>query len=225
MADPTPGAAEGRAQPVLIHGLGRSGTSWLMKIFDHHPMVFASHEPERFVPAPRLEEAVDGTEEAAAARAYLDTLLAARPLRSMRKRPIRRKAYRSRMGHELRRGLLYGLSALERVLPGDAPLSAVEVPDLADLSRAAMVVKSVSHQWLLDRVMPHVPDVRLIYLIRHPCGNVHSNLQGQSLSAMQQQYLPARADLDRLYRFDKPAAELTESDFDQLEILAYRWAV
>lgn len=197
-----------------------------MKIFDHHPMVFASHEPERFVAKPKFRTDQTDDDQAREARTYIEALFAARPLRAMRKRPIRRKAYRSRLGHEMRRGVLYGLTAAERLASrGRANLAGLSVPDFADLSSATMVVKSVSHQLLLDRIIPHAPEVKLIFLVRHPCGNVHSNLQGQSRAAMSQQFLPPRADLARLYAFDHPAEGLSEADFTQLEILAYRWAV
>ena len=207
-------------QRVLIHGLGRSGTSWLMKIFDHHDMVFASHEPERFVPKPVFGAGRDAEE----ARAYAEGLFTSRPLRAMRKRPIRRKAFRSSLAHGLRRGLLYALTGIDRLLPG-AGLKGVHVPDLAALDRAALVVKSVSHQLFLDRVAEHAPSVKVIFLIRHPCGNVFSNLTGQGQSAMSHQFLPPRDKLARLYTFDRPAETLTEAEFDQTEILAYRWSV
>ena len=218
----TPGSASPKPTRVLIHGLGRSGTSWLMKIFDHHPMVFASHEPEVFIPRPDF---ADLSPQAAKelAEGYLDRLFTSRPLRAMRKRPIRRKAYRSGVAHELRRGLLYGLSAADRVLKGK--WAGAPVPDLASLDHATQVVKCVSHQMVLDQVMAHAPDVKVIFLIRHPCGNVFSNLTGQSIDAMHGHFLPARAELARLFEFDRPVESLSEAEFSQTEILAYRWAV
>ncbi|MEM7505791.1 MAG: sulfotransferase [Pseudomonadota bacterium] len=205
--------------PVLIHGVGRSGTSWVSKIFDHHPMVFSSHEPERFVARP-------DPSDAGAIRGYAETLFATRPLRAMRKRPILAKPYRSRLAHETRRGLLYMLTGMERFTGGNSPwLRGLQVPDFADLSGVTLAVKSVSHQMLLPALARHVPELKIVFLIRHPCGNIRSNMTGQRIGKMAELHLPPRAEMARLFSFDRPAEDLTEADFDQIEILAYRWAV
>lgn len=205
--------------PVLIHGIGRSGTSWVSKIFDHHPMVFSSHEPERFVARP-------DPSDTGAVQDYAHALFSARPLRAMRKRPILAKPYRSPMAHQARRGLLYALTGLERALGGNARwLRRLQIPDFADLTDVSLVAKCVSHQMLLPALARHVPEVKVVFLIRHPCGNIRSNMAGQRLRKMTELHLPPRGELARLFDFDRPAEDLTEADFDQTEILAYRWAV
>jgi hypothetical protein len=42
---------------------------------------------------------------------------------------------------------------------------------------------------------------------------------------MNASFLPPRPDMGRMFEFDRPAATLTEADFSELEIKAYRWAV
>ena len=86
-----PGRAPAVLPRVLIFGMPRSGTSWLMKTFDHHPHVFAIYEPEALEPDP------DRTDQDP--EAYVDRLFACRRLRAMRRRPLLRKAYRSAPAH------------------------------------------------------------------------------------------------------------------------------
>ena len=67
--------------------------------------------------------------------------------------------------------------------------------------------------------------MKVIYLVRHACGQVHSHMRGLEAGKMSRSYLPPRPDMGRLFAFDRPAEDLVEDDFDQLEINAYRWAV
>jgi len=204
---------------VLILGLGRSGTSWLMKIFDHHPMVMAIHEPE-------LLRGRDGKPVLAGKDLprEVDRLFHCRALRAVRRRPIVPKAYRSRPAHLLRTGLIYGLSALGR-LGLDRRLVRVPIPDMADLSGAHRVVKCVGSERRFAEIVETVPEVRTICIIRHPCGQIFSYLRGLRAGLMSSLYLPPRAEIARLHDFGKPAAELVEADFDILEIVALRWSV
>ncbi|MBY8978156.1 sulfotransferase [Rhodobacteraceae bacterium NNCM2] len=224
MANTTP--REQREMPgqrLLINGLGRSGTSWLMKIFDHHPMVFAAHEPEVFLPLPGERDGPDP----AAACGYADALFSARPLRAMRKRPVMRKAYRGALAHSLRLGLMYAASAAA-LLPGQRRrMLGWQVPDLADTAAGGVthVVKSVSHHVMLPRLAAHAPSVRILYLLRHPCANVFSSLRGQELNKYRALYLPSRDGMAALYGDTPRIRAMTEADCSQLEILAYRWAV
>lgn len=219
--------APGGSRRILIHGLGRSGTSWLMKIFDQHPMVFASHEPEAFLPQPALTMPnppdLSPGEVAQQTQAYLEHLFGARPLRAMRKRPVLQKAFRPAMAHSLRQGLMLGMSVIERSVLSSA--RGWQVPDLASMSDVTMAVKCVSHQAMAPLIAEHCPDVKVIALIRHPCGNVASHDHGHRASLMADVYLPPRPEMARLFTFDRPIEALTEADFSLLEILAYRWAV
>jgi hypothetical protein len=210
-------------EPVILQGLGRSGTSWLSKIFDHHPMVFSIHEPDSAV---RRGSIGLGPSDPAEARAYVRAILDCRTLRAMRKRPLLPKAYRSRPAHEARKSLIYGLSLLHEAGPtGRALARRIRVPDLADLSEARVVAKRVAGAYGLEPLVEHNPEIRFIHLVRHPCGNIDSNLRGQKLGKMNRHYLPPRELLKGRLDFDKPHDALTEADFDEIDILALRWSV
>lgn len=212
-------------QRLLINGLGRSGTSWLMKILDHHPRVLAAHEPEAFLPPPGAYDAPDPDQSCVRTRAYTRDLFAARPLRAMRKRPIMRKPYRGAAAHALRLGVIYAGSAAA-LLPGQhRRMLGWQVPDLARMEGVTQVVKSVSHHAMLPRIAAEDPSVRVLYLLRHPCGNVFSSLRGQEMKKYAALYLPNRGAMTDLYGDTPAIREMTEADCSQLEILAYRWAV
>ena len=210
---------------ILINGLGRSGTSWVHKTFDQHPNVFASFEPESLVEH-ALKKRLRDEDDDAAARDYVDALFSCRGLRAMRKRPILKKPYRSGPAHVLRLSYIYAMSLLGKVLPfAERRILAWPVPELANLDGVTRVVKSVSQQYELARLVRVAPDMKVIYLVRHPCGQVYSHMRGLLSGKMFENYLPPRSDMQRLFDFDRPAKDLVEADFDQLEINAYRWAV
>jgi hypothetical protein len=208
---------------TMILGLGRSGTSWLMKIFDHHPMVFAIYEPESLTARSTPSNAAEPSPQEIAK--HVEEFFACRGLRAIRRRPILRKAYRSISAHFFRTGLIYGLSGLARLARIDQRIAALDVPDMADLSSAHHVVKCVSGESRFPEFMSEDLPVRIVFILRHPCGQALSHLRGIELGKMNPLYLPERRLLASIIEFGKPASELVEADFDMLEILAIRWAV
>ena len=208
---------------VLINGLGRSGTTWALKTFDHHPHVFASHEPEQVLMSRTLYKNIF-SDDPAKLRTLADGLFNTRGLRAMRRRPIRRKAYRTGAAHVARLAYIYGLSVLGQVHPRlERLLRKVPVPDLADLSNATQVIKTVSMEAGMEKVARLYDDVRFVYIVRHPCGYVASVLNGMDSRHMGITFLPPRPLMKELFGFEKPET-LQESDFSTLEIVAYRWA-
>ena len=144
---------------VHVIGIGRSGTSWLLKIFDHHPEVLALHEPE-LVLGKSMHRLVAHTTTSTRGFASRDLerarralLFSSRPLRAVRRRPILRKDTRSGPAHAARNLLIYGLSALERAAPKavSQALRAVSIPDLGHMPKYT-VVKSVGILNGLERV-------------------------------------------------------------------------
>lgn len=207
---------------ILICGLGRSGTSWALKTFDHHPYVFASHEPE-LVLDPDIRAKLE-SDDPADARLYTKALYACRGLRAMRKRPIRKKPYQSIPSYTLRSAYILGLAAIGRAGFGmDRVVNTIPVPDLANLDDVAHVVKTVSLQYNLAKIASSCPDVRIVYIIRHPCGQVHSHLKGIENRKMNNLYLPRKIEMQRLFGFDEDA--LKRDHFSNIEIASYRWAV
>jgi hypothetical protein len=137
-----------------MFGIGRSGTSWLMKIFDHHPDLLALHEPEGPLRAEvgRLKRQYNTqrmADEHAARhhhhRAVRHLLFERRPLRAVRKRPILRKAYRSHLAHMCRTSIIYAASGIAKFGPHriSKAMKSYDTPDLGDYP-GHILVKSVS---------------------------------------------------------------------------------
>jgi len=217
---------------VHVIGIGRSGTSWLLKIFDHHPATLALHEPELVLRksmqrlAARAIASPDRFAGAELERDRRALLFRNRPLRAVRRRPILRKGTRSRFAHTARNLLIFGLSALERTAP-KAIAEALRAAPVPDLGRPPthVVVKSVGLLNDLEAYAAANPDLHIVFVIRHPCANALSIRTGQDRGMMSGTYLPPRSLIDRYFRFGKPASELTESDFAPEEVIALRWAV
>lgn len=203
---------------VLINGMGRSGTTWVQKVFDQHPDVLAIFEPDLVLG----RQPVSTREEI---REVIEKFFACRHLRAMRRRPIMRKPYRSHAAHQARKGLIYGLSGMVFVFPSFMNLiSGLRIPDLGDTSRVTMVAKTVSRERLIGEFAQADPDMKVIYVIRHPCGYVASQRAGVRSGKMRRVYLPDRRLLARVAEFSKPVEDVVEEDFSDLEIMAYRWA-
>ncbi|MEO0547856.1 MAG: sulfotransferase [Pseudomonadota bacterium] len=204
---------------ILINGLGRSGTSWVQKVFDHHPSVLAIHEPDLVY---RFGDVITEKTVGEMAEKYFSR----RPLRAMRKRPILRKPYRSNAAHHLRNTYMYGASMVSTLLP-EAKRPFVQVPDFTGRPGPShTVVKTVTRQSYAPEFAQSNPDMKVIYVVRHPCGYVASQSKGMNSGKMTPVYLPPREELARLYSFDgRTADELHEEDFTELEIMAYRWSV
>lgn len=215
---------QGPAERVWLHGVGRSGTSWLLKIFDHHATTFCLHEPEarlRDKPKPRLEGPQYDT---GVLQDYAENIFTTRDLRAVRKRPVMTKDYRNPALHKLRLGYMYGATALEQGVHKVGADLRLSVPDIVTRPPSHQVVKCVASPYPIDRVVEANPDVRFIFIIRHPCGTVLSSKKGQTTGQYSHAFLPQRPLLSRYFDFDDPYA-LDESMFSSLELLTYRWSV
>lgn len=204
---------------ILINGLGRSGTSWVQKVFDHHPSVLAIHEPDLVY---RFGDVITDQTVSEMAEKYFGR----RPLRAMRKRPILRKPYRNAAAHYLRNSYIYGASVVSTLLP-KTQRPFVQVPDFTSPPGPShIVVKTVTRQSFAPDFALSNPDMKVIYIVRHPCGYVASQSKGMQSGKMPSVFLPQREELARIYSFDgRDAKKLQESDFTELEIMAYRWSV
>lgn len=217
------------APRVLIHGLQRSGTSWLLKIFDQHPGVFSVHEPELLLKSnmlPRDRDEMTQSEIDDWARTYSERLFATRALRAVRRRPLVRKTFHSTLSHWARLSMIYGLSAIEKfpLLPTRF-VSGAPIPTFADLRQIPLVVKGVRGQMVLPDVARNRPDVRFILIVRHPCGNALSAVRGYECGKMPKNFLPRRSLWMDLFDLEGDMTRMSEENFTQYEVSAYRWAV
>jgi hypothetical protein len=169
---------------IFIFGAPRSGTSWLAKIFDAHPDVLYRHEPDISIRGGTLpffctEDQVESYTEATAA--WLDALAENRRLKSAGTWPVFEKSFHSRSETASRRALVIGLKLLGRIPRIGRVANSIDVPDFVDLDADRyhrIVVKSVSGMGRVGLVAAAAPDSRIIVIVRHPCGQVASMMQG-----------------------------------------------
>lgn len=212
---------------IWIEGLGRSGTSWVYKTFDHHPDVRCLFEPESEI-LKRHGRRYQGDENICdnEIESYVQELFSARHLRSVRRRPILPKSFRNHAAHIIRLGLIYSASVIKVV--GDRigkPDLFFEIPDFSHAPPSHTMIKCVSRPYPLAQLARRAEDVKFLYILRHPCGTVQSTLRGIEQNKMPRHYLPNRSMLANFYAFKEGAFGVTEADFTQAEILSYRWGV
>src|SRR5579875_2696713 len=141
--------APGGDRPLLLlAGAARSGTTWLAKILDSHPLTLYRHEPDILIDDGTLP-AICASEEIPflrrAARAHLDALAGAHHLRTVGPFPLFATAYRDPIGELRRRSRVVALRGLETLGFGQR-LGYAPVPDFIAPRAAApqIVVKSVN---------------------------------------------------------------------------------
>ena len=112
-----------------------------------------------------------------------------------------------------------GVSAL----PGipSAKVDQLSVPDLFATTPTAIVAKKVNFKKDLIGVAKADPNLKVVYILRHPCGQIASYMTGLTLGKMPRQYLPHKEGM--AYVFPNNAVNLDNPS--QMEILCYRWAV
>ncbi|HVZ10250.1 sulfotransferase family protein [Rhodopila sp.] len=165
------GWANAVTNPILILGAPRSGTTWLAKIIDSHPDVLYRHEPDETLPSPAVV-----TPESLPA--LLRSWIADRTPRSVAKRPFFAKSWQPAPGRWLRTAWA-GAAGLSSRLPVPfSVLGHLPIPDLAIHPPPRVALKSV--RWtqgapVLARAMP---DSRILFILRHPCGQVASVMRG-----------------------------------------------
>jgi hypothetical protein len=170
-----------RARPILLFGMPRSGTSWLGKVFDSHPLTLYRHEPDSGgvldarMPLMAPVEDVERYREAAAR--YVDSLIANRALRVTGKLPSFPKAYQTRLAARARQALLIGAKAVSRWVPVGGIPEFVRPGYDGKLFLAWKSIESLGRLGVFARALPHA---RAVHIIRHPCGYVASVLGGEA---------------------------------------------
>ena len=176
---------------IFLIGMPRSGTSWVAKIFDSNPDVLYHHEPDSvektqdvpYFPDPdNFEKLVPET------RRYFSLLFKVRHLKSAGSIPVFQKNYLSKITNRILPGLIVFFKTVSRIF------SKLKIP--VDIKAPKFVRKGLKNNKLVD-VMKSVdsscrsglvtrafPEAKVIYIVRHPCGYVSSQLRGREQNYM-----------------------------------------
>ncbi|MDA8050896.1 MAG: sulfotransferase [Rhodospirillales bacterium] len=176
---------------VMIVGAPRSGTSWVGKIFDSHPNVLYRHEPDTVLPESRLPFIIrtdDSARYVEIAAAYLDRLLRVSTIKSSAQVPLFPKNYRSRAMQPLYGAMVHSARLFAKVL-ATPRVGAVALPNLFDLDQhpeLQLILKTVTALGRIEVFLRAAPMLRVVFLLRHPGGQVASMLRGMRLGRMEQ---------------------------------------
>lgn len=158
---------------ILVLGAPRSGTTWLAKIVDSHPDVLYRHEPDVRLPSPSplSVEALPG---------LLALWVADRSARTAGKQPFFPKSWQANWQRGLRTILATAISAVGHMPWPVSALASVSIPDLG--ARPAPRVAVKSNDWARDAFVlaQAMPDSRILFVLRHPGGQVASVMRGNS---------------------------------------------
>jgi len=213
---------------LLLFGMARSGTSWIGKIFDSHPMTLYKHEPDSLEFAIPLAPPTDQAEQfRKPIRSFLDRLPTLSNAHVSGRLPIFRKAYRSRIAQKI-----HNLSVLAAV-PGSSLHRRFPILQCADVRRQDIMVvwKSILSLGRLGAILRTTEDCRAIWLMRHPCGYVYSIQRGETLGKFVSP-VPAAEDfgimqllLQSVGRFSRGMTIDHMRQFDPVERIAWVWVL
>jgi hypothetical protein len=158
----------------------RSGTTWLGKIFDSHPLVLYRHEPDtwqRLSDVPIVAGRASRSIHESRLQAFVDSLPSMRADRVCGKRPLFPKTYATRSAVRRYRVASALHKALTRAgLPTEPPMP----PQPGDGQSYRLVWKSIESLGRLGLILECLPDARSVHIVRHPCGYVASVLRGEA---------------------------------------------
>ncbi len=166
-------------EPILLFGLPRSGTTWLGKIFDSHPATFYRHEPDslkRFGTVPLIVDAGDAAAWRDQVGPYVEQIATMRSAK-LWKYPLFPKHYCRGSRFALLRASVFAGKSMVKVF-GDFPVpNFVRADQRGDIRLVWKSIESVGRLGLIVRTLPAV---RVILILRHPCGFVASILRGEA---------------------------------------------
>jgi hypothetical protein len=175
-------AQAGPANLVFLLGAPRSGTTWLAKLFDSHPNVLYRNEPDSVLHEPRVPllcQPEDIARYRAIAHDYIERLLEIRTLKTSGSLPVFAKHFTLPLADPLRRLWIYTLHLAAAVPAGKGLAERLPIPDLRRAgAHPTVVMKSVNARGLARLFLEAMPDCRMVFILRHPCGQIGSVVRG-----------------------------------------------
>ena len=172
--------SEKDSPPLLfVVGSGRSGTTWLGKIFDSHPDTLYRHEPDTWQDRDDLPAVVMPEQTQQYARImqdFVEGLPLSRDPRIGTKLPLFPKSYYSPLRFRLRQLCVAGAKA-----GGHIGLD-LAVPHLFEYRNAKdlrVIWKSINSTGRVGLVASAIENSRTVVIVRHPCGHAASWLRGK----------------------------------------------
>jgi len=152
-------------------------------------MVLYRHEPDAVLPPvgfPLHCQLEDVPKYEEAARNYIAHLVGVRQIKASGTRPVFAKPFQSFPAVLTRRGLVYGLRAVEAVSPRARWPRRIAIPDFVreDAPNLKYAVKSLSLLGAGGLLARALPASRTIVIIRHPCGQLASLKRGFNVRTM-----------------------------------------
>lgn len=214
---------------ILIFGQPRSGTTWIGKIFDSHPWTIYRHEPDRYRPLAIPPLALPSPNEEAHAKlsAFASGLVDIRSTVVASKPPVFPKAYFSRPQYELFRTS----AAISNLLGKTIGLTECFYVPHIPLDKTRVVWKSINSVGRIGLIMQALPGSKMVFIVRHPCGQIASMLkmdqhlrkQGYYGMADDFKHFELLLESDVAQKYKLSVSQLRS--LSDVERLAWRWVI
>ncbi len=216
--------------PILLFGMPRSGTTWVGKIFDSHPLTLYRHEPDSverlplpLLPPPQAEEYCAEIQNALQRYGQMNHPKVCAKL------PLFPKRYLSPLGlFAFKAGVYFTKAAGRLASVTSVPAAPRWQPGPSGMRLVWKSIESLGRLGLLHRCLA---PCRIVHIVRHPCGYVASILRGEAKGKFDDR-TPASEDYGILQQLlETPQAKRLGLDLPALkamtpeERLAWRWAL
>jgi hypothetical protein len=164
---------------LLLFGMSRSGTTWLGKILDSHPDALYLHEPDseiKIKSVPLLVTNDNYSQYRDLICRYCSGILNRCTIRINGKTPFFKKSYLSNSRYAFFKFNLVVAKIIGRIniiLPIWNPFKS------GFINNCIFIWKSIESCGRVGLIMDALPECKIIYVIRHPCGQIASVIDGE----------------------------------------------